>query len=281
GRARRSPWRSGSPPPRTARPGRRDAPARAAARSAPAPVPRACSRHRIPGIAPATSGWRRRRRCRRKSFFPALPFPAARHVFAAHCATVSRADHDRPLRRPRGGFSGRKTANPISLALLGIFYTARRSRRARQGMLRRPSGPSVRACCSAFGGRAAAAASFWVRELSLDKERTIRRDRLVAASLVGILLVLLYGPGAAWFVQADRVLYDQLATRVANAPLENGMIVTIDPDRVAPGKLDAVYGAIIQKLKLAGRSEEHTSELQSRENLVCRLLLEKKKQQEQ
>src|SRR5690606_40866661 len=30
----------------------------------------------------------------------------------------------------------------------------------------------------------------------------------------------------------------------------------------------------------AGRSEEHTSELQSRENLVCRLLLEKKKKQQ-
>src|SRR5690606_39745515 len=29
----------------------------------------------------------------------------------------------------------------------------------------------------------------------------------------------------------------------------------------------------------SGRSEEHTSELQSRENLVCRLLLEKKKKQ--
>src|SRR5690606_42018120 len=29
------------------------------------------------------------------------------------------------------------------------------------------------------------------------------------------------------------------------------------------------------------RSEEHTSELQSRENLVCRLLLEKKKHQKQ
>src|SRR5690606_40348232 len=28
------------------------------------------------------------------------------------------------------------------------------------------------------------------------------------------------------------------------------------------------------------RSEEHTSELQSRENLVCRLLLEKKKQEQ-
>src|SRR5690606_40785844 len=32
--------------------------------------------------------------------------------------------------------------------------------------------------------------------------------------------------------------------------------------------------ALVMKL----RSEEHTSELQSRENLVCRLLLEKKKQ---
>ena len=30
---------------------------------------------------------------------------------------------------------------------------------------------------------------------------------------------------------------------------------------------------------LSTRSEEHTSELQSRRNLVCRLLLEKKKQQ--
>src|SRR5690606_40958232 len=31
----------------------------------------------------------------------------------------------------------------------------------------------------------------------------------------------------------------------------------------------------------APRSEEHTSELQSRENLVCRLLLEKKKKKEE
>src|SRR5690606_40320633 len=32
-----------------------------------------------------------------------------------------------------------------------------------------------------------------------------------------------------------------------------------------------------RRQRLAARSEEHTSELQSRENLVCRLLLEKKK----
>src|SRR5690606_18398812 len=34
-----------------------------------------------------------------------------------------------------------------------------------------------------------------------------------------------------------------------------------------------------QRARQRVRSEEHTSELQSRENLVCRLLLEKKKQQ--
>src|SRR5690606_40838305 len=34
-----------------------------------------------------------------------------------------------------------------------------------------------------------------------------------------------------------------------------------------------------QSLWTCSRSEEHTSELQSRENLVCRLLLEKKKRQ--
>src|SRR5207302_7873991 len=35
--------------------------------------------------------------------------------------------------------------------------------------------------------------------------------------------------------------------------------------------------AVRQAQDVVGRSEEHTSELQSRENLVCRLLLEKKK----
>src|SRR5436309_9436805 len=35
--------------------------------------------------------------------------------------------------------------------------------------------------------------------------------------------------------------------------------------------------AVLHSVTGSGRSEEHTSELQSRENLVCRLLLEKKK----
>src|SRR2546427_7725866 len=36
--------------------------------------------------------------------------------------------------------------------------------------------------------------------------------------------------------------------------------------------------ALVVRQALPGRSEEHTSELQSQSNLVCRLLLEKKKQ---
>src|SRR5690606_41673780 len=40
---------------------------------------------------------------------------------------------------------------------------------------------------------------------------------------------------------------------------------------------DSVSEMAAQLPDAFGRSEEHTSELQSRENLVCRLLLEKKK----
>src|SRR5690606_41895653 len=55
--------------------------------------------------------------------------------------------------------------------------------------------------------------------------------------------------------------------------------------RVRAGRLSCVPAARLQgpyrHLRVAhgqrARSEEHTSELQSRENLVCRLLLEKKK----
>src|SRR5947199_4031717 len=40
---------------------------------------------------------------------------------------------------------------------------------------------------------------------------------------------------------------------------------------------DAPFNMAVMGLRLAGRSEEHTSELQSLRQLVCRLLLEKKK----
>src|SRR3989442_11730765 len=65
-------------------------------------------------------------------------------------------------------------------------------------------------------------------------------------------------------------------------------------DRAVPVQRDGAHGSLRRRHELAvaqslalgderlgvalGRSEEHTSELQSRPHLVCRLLLEKKKQ---
>src|SRR2546430_12855754 len=50
---------------------------------------------------------------------------------------------------------------------------------------------------------------------------------------------------------------------------------TAAKDRSSPSALSACRPALL------ARSEEHTSELQSQSNLVCRLLLEKKKTQNQ
>src|SRR3712207_7715173 len=44
-----------------------------------------------------------------------------------------------------------------------------------------------------------------------------------------------------------------------------------------PGRVSATRGCSANPYKKCRRSEEHTSELQSRQYLVCRLLLEKKK----
>src|SRR2546430_13341791 len=50
--------------------------------------------------------------------------------------------------------------------------------------------------------------------------------------------------------------------------------------RRAAQSLEAGGGRGHGVLRVAGRSEEHTSELQSQSNLVCRLLLEKKKKEQ-
>src|SRR5690625_3491203 len=66
--------------------------------------------------------------------------------------------------------------------------------------------------------------------------------------------------------KVDKIIRDELKTAIQKHPYENrylkeAMAVAINP----------------QTGELLARSEEHTSELQSRGHLVCRLLLEKKK----
>src|SRR3712207_7157534 len=72
-------------------------------------------------------------------------------------------------------------------------------------------------------------------------------------------------PGAAGGTLEPRHVVVPLREELRRTDLRLGRIVGADPDRK---RLNVV---------LEGRSEEHTSELQSRQYLVCRLLLEKKK----
>src|SRR5690606_39571967 len=79
----------------------------------------------------------------------------------------------------------------------------------------------------------------------------------------------------------DRPLPVQLWEWLAGA-LRGDLGVSLRYDRpvteLIMGRLDVTLALTIGATMLAvlTRSEEHTSELQSRENLVCRLLLEKK-----
>src|SRR5690606_40821764 len=81
------------------------------------------------------------------------------------------------------------------------------------------------------------------------------------------------------FLDALHVLDDLLARhhiRISTVHVEQGKLVTgLEPVEAAvSGNGDPIVEAEGVEHR---RSEEHTSELQSRENLVCRLLLEKKK----
>src|SRR5256886_11314788 len=74
-------------------------------------------------------------------------------------------------------------------------------------------------------------------------------------------------PSAALAGMAVGVKYNALVYLLALAPLGGWLVVVRLQQRGEREKVD--QGVV--------RSEEHTSELQSQSNLVCRLLLEKKK----
>src|SRR5206468_10452716 len=84
-------------------------------------------------------------------------------------------------------------------------------------------------------------------------------------------------------------------TLFRSVEIEARLLAGPDVDPVAQAVLDDLHGrrrqlaerggvergqALLRGGARGGRSEEHTSELQSRSDLVCRLLLEKKKQKQ-
>src|SRR2546427_3078625 len=76
-------------------------------------------------------------------------------------------------------------------------------------------------------------------------------------------------------------LIDDQAARNGHADLqENILSARLEGDRLGPVRARQAgnqASQVLGKIDPAQRSEEHTSELQSQSNLVCRLLLEKKK----
>src|SRR3712207_7822834 len=74
-----------------------------------------------------------------------------------------------------------------------------------------------------------------------------------------------------WHLERVHVLAGDTVRPTATVRLIDKEGTRHEDAAVGDGPVDAVYRAINR------RSEEHTSELQSRQYLVCRLLLEKKK----
>ena len=74
------------------------------------------------------------------------------------------------------------------------------------------------------------------------------RNRLIALSFVSILMLLVYGPLAQWFVAADRLVYDQLAANLPNRALDNAVIVSVDPSKMTSDEVTRVYGQIVAVL---------------------------------
>jgi tRNA A-37 threonylcarbamoyl transferase component Bud32 len=86
----------------------------------------------------------------------------------------------------------------------------------------------------------------------LDKEKQQKRNRLIALAFASVLLLVVYGPLAQWFVGADRVLYDQLAGSLPNKALDNTYIASIDKKRASREEVLQNYGQIIQILQDSG-----------------------------
>src|SRR2546430_11158543 len=70
------------------------------------------------------------------------------------------------------------------------------------------------------------------------------------------------------------------SVRGVDGEIERVEAVGADVRALVAADARALLDQIARQLRISDRSEEHTSELQSQSNLVCRLLLEKKKRHE-
>ena len=85
----------------------------------------------------------------------------------------------------------------------------------------------------------------------MDTETKQKRNRFVALAFASVLLLVVYGPLAQWFISADRVLFDQIAGALPGTKLEQSYIVSIEPQRKDRDQILSEYGQIIRKLREA------------------------------
>src|SRR2546422_8182012 len=71
--------------------------------------------------------------------------------------------------------------------------------------------------------------------------------------------------------------HDTATTEIYTLSLHDALPISRGPGRSGHAASRRGWGSLLQGPQAVGRSEEHTSELQSRLHLVCRLLVEKKK----
>src|SRR5690606_33875292 len=121
----------------------------------------------------------------------------------------------------------------------------------------------------------------------MAEQHISRRGFLKATGALSAAAAALQLPDLQWLEKADGRVKLSEETKVVRSMcrmchgtcgtlvhVRNGRVVKVEGNPEAPTN----RGTLCPKgLATIQQSEEHTSELQSRENLVCRLLLEKKK----
>src|SRR5437016_6727616 len=121
-------------------------------------------------------------------------------------------------------------------------------------------------------------------QVLLNPVKSIRMGQLISTNVLGFSAIYLIGRAGElvrplWLTRRERIpLTASVATILVERVLDTLMLIALFGWALFLVKLPSAAVQTITLMKNGARSEEHTSELQSLTNLVCRLLLEKKKQ---